>query len=122
MGTISRFSCLIILAIVLAAGLNGCSRSSPESQTGLSKEQMAHTLAEIHLAGARAGLTGESLDSLRAVAFAHADIDSLVFDQALEVWAQNPEAFLSLYERTIDLLQQERGELISPDSLEPTLN
>ena len=118
MDSSTRYHVLIILGLALAAGAvsSGCSSDTPAD---VSSDLLARAIAESHLAAARAGETGEPLDSLRAVALDRIGIDTLTFNRALEVVARNPEAFVSLYETAIDLLQRERGELLPTNQPEP---
>ena len=115
MDSSSRFGLLMIFGLALVAGAVsiGCSSNSRSMPDDISSDVLARALAESHLAAARASETGESLDSLRIVALDRIGIDTLAFNRAMEDIARNPDAFVSLYETAIDLLQQERGEFPS---------
>lgn len=110
----------MIFGLALGAGAvsTGCSSNSDSLPGDMSSEVLARALAESHLAAARASETGESLDSLRVAALDRIGIDTLAFNSAMEEMARNPDAFVTIYETAIDLLQQERGEFPSINQLE----
>lgn len=72
---------------------------------------MVRALIEAHAAGARAARTGEDADSLRAEAFAPLGIDTTTFAQALDAYAERPQALLRLYDQAIARMTAEQARL-----------
>jgi len=68
----------------------------------------AEILIDLHLADARAEVTGEPCDSLRSVALAIHQLDSLALKTILDRYAQHPEEAVALYEQAGEQLATER--------------
>ena len=94
-----------LCVLILCAGCSG--REAPVD--GVAVDSLhAEVLVDLHLADARAEVTGEPRDSLRSVALAIHQLDSLALKTILDRYAQHPEEAVALYEQAGEQLNTEQ--------------
>jgi len=94
-----------LCVLILCAGCSG--REAPVDDVVVDSLH-AEVLIDLHLADARAEVTGEPRDSLRGVALAIHQLDSLALKAILDQYAQHPEEAVALYEQAGEQLTTER--------------
>ena len=94
------------LCVLMLCG--GCSGGEAPSDDVVVDSLHAEVLIDLHLADARAEVTGEPRDSLRNVALAIHQLDSLALTAILDRYARHPEEAVALYEQAGEQLATER--------------
>jgi len=97
---------LPVLCVLMVCG--SCSGSEAPSDDVVVDSLHAEILIDLHLADARAEVTGEPSDSLRSVALAIHQLDSLALKTILDRYAQHPEEAVALYKQAGEQLTTER--------------
>ena len=106
-----RFFTSALPALCLLMLCGGCSDEAPPSGEAVVDSLHADLLMDLHLADARAEITGEPADSLRSEALAAHGLDSLELSALLERYSERPETAVALYERVAEELSAEqRGQ------------
>ena len=98
---------VLSLAVAMTA-FCGCSSGDTSPNEVLVDSLHADALIDLHLADARAEITGETAESLRIEALAAHDLDSLGLSALLEQYASQPETAVALYEHAAQQLSTER--------------
>ena len=102
----------IIISTLLASYVlmlcGGCSGREAPLDGVVVDSLHAEVFIDLHLADARAEVTGEPRDSLRRVALATHQLDSLALTAILDRYAQHPEEAVALYEQATEQLATER--------------
>lgn len=102
---------------VIALFASGCGPDGG-ALSGRPDSLMVEVLVEVHLADARARVTGEPADSLRAEALGRYDLDTLAWRRMLAYYAAHPHEYLPLYDDALDrLLREQRGADAPSDTL-----
>lgn len=104
-----------LVAVALFA--SGCG-SNGGASSELPDSLMVEVLVDVHLADARAHVTGEPADSLRAEALGRYNLDTLDLRRMLEYYAGHSDEYLPLYDDALDrLLREQRGAPAPSDTL-----
>jgi hypothetical protein len=98
-----RLAVAVALALAALAGCGGADAPPLAPDPAL-----VRTLAELHLADARAELTGADPESLRAVAYRARGTDSATVARALDAVARDPAAAEALWSAVAAALETER--------------
>ena len=100
------FAALFVVSGLITDG--GCSSVDTPPAELATDSLHIEALIDLHLANARAEVTGESAESLHNAVLAAHDLDSLALSALLEQYANHPEKAVALYERTGEQLTTER--------------
>ena len=105
------------MIVGLALGIVGCGASGG-NPSGVSDSLMVDVLVDVHLADARASMTAEAEDSLRAEALGRHGLDTLEFRRLLDYYAEHAGEYLPLYDAALDRLHLiQRGGDAPSDTL-----
>ena len=97
-----------LLASCMLMACVGCSGEETSLEDVVVDSLHAEVLIDLHLADARAEVTGEPRDSLRQLALAARELDSLALEEIFDRYAQNPEEAVAIYEHATEHLVNER--------------
>ncbi|OZC02610.1 hypothetical protein BSZ36_06255 [Rubricoccus marinus] len=97
---------LALSTMLLLAACGESPEASGEEGAVPTDTTLAIILADLHLADARAETTGEPLDSLRALAFAHHGTDSVAVERRLREHSEQPEDVSALFGAVQDILRR----------------
>ena len=101
-----KYVILPALCVLMLCG--GCSGEEAPSDDVVVDSLHADLLIDLHLADARAEVTGESAESLRSEALAAHGLDSLELSALLEQYSEHPETAVALFERAAEQLSTEQ--------------
>ncbi len=97
-----------ILSLLTFSVMSSCGADGRSSDEITADSAHAEIIADLHLADARAEITGEPADSLRDAALAIHALDSTAMFEVLDAYARDPEQAVALYERANEQLTEEQ--------------
>lgn len=103
----ARLTFFFMAACVFGA-TSGCSGDEPDPTDIVVDSLHVDLLIDLHLARARAEVTGEPPDSLQNEVLATHGQDSLALSDLQESYANQPAAAVALYDRVTEQLSEER--------------
>ncbi|MEM1128594.1 MAG: DUF4296 domain-containing protein [Bacteroidota bacterium] len=98
--------------------LGGCSAFTADSPP-LPDSTMVRLLIELHLADGRAQVEQDLTLALRDSIFLYYGVDRLDYEATLDYYADQPEAYVTLYEQVLDSLNAQRGSFNRPAPTPP---